>query len=97
MDTLWGDIRFAARQLGRARGFTVVAVAERSFSTLLLVTFAALALVVAAVGLHALLSFDVERRRREFGLRIALGAEPAAIRRAVVVQAMSRHGEAPVS
>jgi predicted permease len=41
--------------------------------------FAALACVLAAVGLHGLLAFVVSARRREFGVRLALGAEPRTI------------------
>ncbi|MGP8175776.1 MAG: ABC transporter permease [Terracidiphilus sp.] len=45
----------------------------------LLETFAALALLIASVGLYGLLSFAVAQRTREIGLRIALGAPQANI------------------
>jgi ABC-type antimicrobial peptide transport system permease subunit len=45
---------------------------------------AALALVLALVGLYAVLAFAVERRRRELGIRTALGASPRAIVRLVL-------------
>jgi len=41
--------------------------------------FGALALVMAALGLYALLAYSVSRRRREIGLRIAIGARPVEI------------------
>jgi ABC-type antimicrobial peptide transport system permease subunit len=45
----------------------------------LLETFAALALMIASVGLYGLLSFAVAQRTREIGIRMALGAQQANI------------------
>jgi putative ABC transport system permease protein len=41
--------------------------------------FAGLALILAAVGLHAIVAYDVALRLREVGLRLALGAEPRTV------------------
>ena len=46
--------------------------------------FGALALLLAAVGLHGVMARLVNDRRRELGIRIALGAEPRAVRWLVV-------------
>jgi len=46
--------------------------------------FAVLATLVAAVGLYGVLARAVAERRREFGIRVALGASPAAVRGLVV-------------
>jgi predicted permease len=54
------------------------------FVMLLMTVFAGLALIIAAVGIYGILSYGVSRRRREIGIRIALGAEPHAIRRMIV-------------
>jgi len=54
----------------------------------LLETFAALALMIASVGLYGLLSFAVAQRTREIGLRIALGAPQANILTLVLRRAL---------
>ena len=50
--------------------------------------FGLLAVVVAALGLYSVLAYDVSRRFRELGIRIALGAEGSDIRRMVVGRAV---------
>ncbi|HEX5046607.1 MAG TPA: ABC transporter permease [Gammaproteobacteria bacterium] len=54
--------------------------------TLLSTTLAALATVLAAVGLYGVLSYNVAQRTRELGLRLALGAQPRALRLMVLKQ-----------
>jgi len=59
------------------------------FVMLLMTAFAVLALTIAAVGIYGILSYTVSRRRREIGIRLALGAEPRMIRRMVVRQGLT--------
>jgi predicted permease len=46
--------------------------------------FGLMAVTLACVGLYGLLSYEVTRRTRDIGIRIALGAEPAAVRRTIL-------------
>jgi putative ABC transport system permease protein len=59
-------------------------VKQRSFNTALLTAFAGLALALAAVGVYALMSFTVEQRMNELGIRRAMGAGSGSILRAVL-------------
>ncbi len=61
---------------------------ERRFHLSLLGVFSALALLLAAIGVYGLISFLTRHRFREIGIRLALGAAPAAVRSAVLRNAM---------
>ena len=54
--------------------------------TMLSASFAALATLLAAVGLYSVLAYGIAQRTRELGLRLALGAEPAELRAMVLRQ-----------
>ncbi len=63
-------------------------VADRGQQMTLLVVFAGLALFLAAVGLYAVLSYLVVQRRREIGLRVALGATRGTVMRMVATRGL---------
>lgn len=61
---------------------------RQTFNMLLLTIFGAVALVLAAIGVYGLMAFSVQQRTQEMGIRMALGADRAAIRKLVVWHGM---------
>jgi putative ABC transport system permease protein len=77
--------------IGAIRPMTAVlsaALAARRFSLLLIGSFASAALFLAAAGLYAVISYGIQQRTREIGVRLALGAKRTSIFGMLIKQGM---------
>lgn len=76
---------FAASSMDeiRRQGFWQYALFGQMFGS-----FGALALALAIVGVYGVLSYSVSQRTQEFGVRLALGAEPGDVRRMMIGQGL---------
>jgi predicted permease len=61
---------------------------RQRFNMLLMTVFGTAALFLAAIGIYGLMAYSVRQRTQEIGIRIALGAESADLRKMVIVQGM---------
>ena len=64
-------------------------VSRQRFTLFLIGLFAALALVLATIGMYGVISYSVSQRMPEFGMRIALGAQPWDLLRLIVGQGLA--------
>lgn len=60
--------------------------ARTKFNTLLMTIFGCSALLLAAVGIYGLIAYSIQQRTREFGIRIAVGAESAQLRNMILLE-----------
>ena len=63
-------------------------ISTQRFTMVLLAVFAMTAVVLSAIGLYGVISYVVTQRTREIGIRVALGATPANVARAIVARGL---------
>jgi ABC-type antimicrobial peptide transport system permease subunit len=78
--------------LSDLRGYVNAAIAPRRFSVGLLTTFTLIALLLTTLGVYGIAAYAVEQRRREIGVRMALGATPFGIVRLILARTLRLAG-----
>jgi putative ABC transport system permease protein len=78
------DSRLPVFEVGTMDELLDRSLGTRRLTDVLLAGFALTALLLAAIGIYGVMSLNVTARLREFGIRLALGAEPRAVRNLVI-------------
>jgi putative ABC transport system permease protein len=94
MRALVRNLDQAVAVAGVRTGSDLVAAAttQRRFETYLLTAFAGIALFLSLVGLYALMTYSVEQRTAEIGVRMALGAQPRSVLHLILRQGTALAG-----
>jgi ABC-type antimicrobial peptide transport system permease subunit len=83
------DGLIAAGRVGTMEQRIAESLSRQNFNMLLLTIFAAIALLLAAIGIYGLMSYSVEQRMQEIGIRVALGAGRRDVLAMIVRQGMT--------
>ncbi len=96
--TLIGSIRRSVQEVDREQPIQKIATMEerlsdsaskQRFNTFLLTFFAGLGVLLASIGIYGVISYSVNQRVHEFGIRMALGAKPADVQRMVLKRGLT--------
>src|SRR5439155_19289421 len=83
------DVELAIPTIRTLDAVVAASVAQRRFQMHLVVLFAGIAMLLASLGIYGVVSYSVAQRTNEFGIRLALGAQPGQIRRLVFRQGLT--------
>jgi putative ABC transport system permease protein len=86
------DVAYAVTDVRTMQARMIGATARNRFATQVLVVFATMALALASLGIYGVLALTVAERRRELGIRMALGANQTRVLRMILGQALTLAG-----
>ena len=82
------DANLGATEFRRVQQLVDKATSPRRFVVMMLAGFSSFALVLAALGIYAVISYSVQQRTQEIGIRTALGASPGSLQTRIILETL---------